>query len=594
MSRRIDQNSSRGKDAKSSNSRTTLLKLTVGRPTSSRGGHRQAFASKKTIRPTQPPSGSDAASTSSGDDSDDLNFDDETEDADDESEELEDPDVDFPSHLASLRGGAGSTHAVESFDQISEPETWTGFPDSVHNFPEWLDDEEIKKTLFDSDDDQVYEKVNEVSDSDNDEDEEALERAETAFLESQLQDEFSNPWASHFANQIDGMSAYGFGDDSDEGSNVFAFSGSDDLNEPQARRVHFEEPPSPALEKAMAVLADSPTISRSLLPAALQYGDDIIADDDAAGDDDENEDDYDSDATVELAAPAQAWRSTANHEKSNVESTPPMPTRKPAGQKGPVRGTFEDSGDKVTAILDSTGKKLLLSDPHLLGGIFARRFGPSVPGSPGVSFEEAVFGESDSSEPSQSPVPLPAQPIMDLMLPGLTSGEHISMDGHAIGFPEAFMPHDPSFLNEMCPRVFDDDDDANDPEKMLRIQDMITFDGDNESEDHDYRPSFPSMSAPSTPLAHLNNMNVSAFKRKAESTYMSRSSNLTALINKHIMSPSESSSKRKRKSNRYSSPYKDAHYQGVTPVQRMAYHEHPSSPAPQSSAHGHKRRKTMY
>lgn len=300
-----------------------------------------------------------------------------------------------------------------------------------------------------------------------------------------------------------------------------------------------------------------------------------------------------ADATVELAAPAQAWRSTSNREKNNVESIPPVPTRRPVGQKGPIRGTFEDSGDKVTAILDSTGKKLLLSDPHLLGGVFARRYGPSVPGSPSVGFSEAVFGDSDSSEASLSPRPSSAQPILDLMLPGLTSGEHASMNGHAIGLPETFMPHDSSFLNELCPKVFDEDD-TNDPEDMLRIQDMITFDADNESEDPDYRPSFPSISAPSTPLAHLNNMNVSAFKRKTESMYMPRSSNLTALINKHLMSPPESSPKRKRRPDRYASPYKDAHYHGVTPVQRMAYQEHPSSPAPSSSAHAHKRRKTMF
>lgn len=304
-----------------------------------------------------------------------------------------------------------------------------------------------------------------------------------------------------------------------------------------------------------------------------------------------------ADATVELAAPAQAWRATPARDKNNVESTPPMPTRRSVGQKGPVRGTFEDDGDKVTAVLDSTGKKLLLSDPHLLGGVFARRFGPSVPGSPSVGFSEAVFGDSDSSEASMSPRPSSAQPIVDLMLPGLTSGEHAPINGHAIGIPEAFMPRDASFLNEMCPRVFDEDD-TNDPEDMLRIQDMITFDGDNESEDLDYRPSFPSISAPSTPLAHLNNTNVSAFKRKTESSYMPRSSNLTALINKHLMSPTESTPKRKRRLDRYSSPYKDAHYNGVTPVQRMAFQEHPSSPAPAtttpSSARSHKRRRTMF
>lgn len=291
MSRRIDPNTSRGKRKQASNTRAPLLKLTVGGNASNTGSRRQKFASKKTIRHVPPPSISDGESTSSGDVSEDPDFEDHTDDADDESEDMEDPGVDFPSHLASLRGGAGLPDIQQSFDHVSEPDTWTGFPDSDNNYPNWLDDEEIKKTIFDSDDDQVYEKVNEVSDSDND-DEEALERAEAEFIEGQLQDEFNNPWASHFANQIDGMSAYGFGsEDSDEESNVFAFSGSDDLNDSQARRVHFEERQSPNLEKAMAVLADSPTISRSLLPAALQYGhEDGLTD----NDDDQNKDeDYD-------------------------------------------------------------------------------------------------------------------------------------------------------------------------------------------------------------------------------------------------------------------------------------------------------------
>lgn len=287
----MDSNTSRGKQKQASNTRAPLLKLKLGATSSNKGNGRQKFASKKTIRPRPPPSISDAESTSSGDISDDPDFEDQTDDADDESEEIEDPGVDFPSHLVSLRGAAGLPDTQQSFDNVSEPDTWTGFPDSDQNYPTWLDDEEIKKTIFDSDDDQVYEKVNEVSDSDND-DEEALERAEAEFIEAQLQDEFNNPWASHFANQIDGMSAYGFGsDDSDEESNVFAFSGSDDLNDSQARRVHFEERSSPDLEKAMAVLADSPTISRSLLPAALQYGhDEGHAQHD---DDDLKEDDYD-------------------------------------------------------------------------------------------------------------------------------------------------------------------------------------------------------------------------------------------------------------------------------------------------------------
>lgn len=266
----------------------------MGGKSSQRGGRKRGFASKKTIRHSLPPTISDAESTSSGDVSDDADYDEQTDDADDESEESEEPEVEFPSHLASLRGGTGPPDNTHSLYHLPEPDTWTGFPDSdQESFPDWLNDEELRKTLFDSDDDdQVYERVNEVSDSDNDDDED-VERAEAAFYEAQLQDEFNSPWASHFANQIDGMSAYGFGDgDSSEEINVFAFSGSDDLNDSQARRVHFEEHQSPALEKAMAVLADSPTISRSLLPAALQYGE-ANATTDHDDKDENQEDDYD-------------------------------------------------------------------------------------------------------------------------------------------------------------------------------------------------------------------------------------------------------------------------------------------------------------
>lgn len=274
--------------------------------------------------------------------------------------------------------------------------------------------------------------------------------------------------------------------------------------------------------------------------------------------------------------------------------SPPAVPKRNSVTRGPIRGTFEDNGDKVTAILDSTGKKLLLSDPHLLGGVFARRFGPSAPASPSVSFSDAVFGESDSSVTSASPRPQTAQlAAIDPMMSGLISGEHAAVNGQATGMPEAFIPATASFLNDFITTdIFDSN--AIDPEETLRIEDMIAFGDDDDDTDNPDSPMLPnfqpsSLSAPNTPLPHLNHMNVAAFRRGTESTYFASSPHATALRNQFT-----TPLKRKRKPTRFDSPYNDAHYQGVTPVQRITAQEHDfsSSPAP-SSSHMHKRRKTI-
>jgi len=301
-----------------------------------------------------------------------------------------------------------------------------------------------------------------------------------------------------------------------------------------------------------------------------------------------------ADATEELEAPAQVWQMSSVRRNSKAGSSPPVPvTKRTPGQKGPIRGTFEDDGEKATAILDASGKKLLFSDAHLIGGVFARKYGPSLPASPSNSFASAVLNESDSSQASGSPRPQTAQPLpaVDLMLSGLTSGEHASTDGQATGLPEAFMPADTSFLNNyITTDLFGGEDDIN-PDGQLRLEDMIVFDMD--ADGHESNPDSPmaasflpdTMSAPSTPLAHLNHMNVSAFKRKAEPHYFD-DTRPTPMKNKFA------TPHKKRRPTRYDSPYNNAHYQGVTPVQRITCHELPSSPAP-SSSHMHKRRKTI-
>lgn len=254
-----------------------------------------------------------------------------------------------------------------------------------------------------------------------------------------------------------------------------------------------------------------------------------------------------------------------------------------------MRGIFEDAGDKVTAILDPTGKKLLLSDPHLLGGVFARRFGPSAPASPSVGFSDAVFGESGSSLASDSPRPQSAHMAnVDPIMAGLISGTN----GHATGMPEAFMPSNSNFLNDLVAGdIFDAEED--DPETTLRLEDMIAFGEDTDDESTVDSPIVPnpfaahSISAPGTPLAHLNQYNVAAFKRNMEPTYFQSS---PAPLRNKFTTPL----KRKRRNIRNDSPYNHSHYDGVTPVQRITAmdHEVSSSPAP-SSVRMHKRRKTI-
>ena len=274
------------------------------------------------------------------------------------------------------------------------------------------------------------------------------------------------------------------------------------------------------------------------------------------------------------------------------------------GQKGPVRGTFEDDGEKATAILDSSGKKLVFWDAHLIGGVFARKYGgPSAPASRSNSFASAVLNETDSSHASMSPQPPIASPPTalpmlnaDLILSSPTSGEPAAMDGQAIPLPESFTSADISFLNQYTtPDDISLDYDIA-PDGNLRLSDIIAMgtdtDGDESNSETPMAASLlpSSMSAPSTPivpLAHLNHMNVSAFKRKAEPHLLDT---LPSPMRNSFVTPL----KRKRRSTRYEAPYSNPLYEGVTPVQRVSCNDFPSSSSPvPSTSHTHKRRKTI-
>lgn len=262
MSRRLNSNA-RSRQPQLSSAKSSQLKLTFGRRYGQKTGGKTSLVPKNNARKRKATSISDVESTES-DVSLESDLDDESEDADDESD---DPEVEAPSRYSSIRNGAGPQYDQDS-DNLSEAGDWEGFPEEdveVEAETDLVVDEDFEKKLFDSDDDLVYERVNDVSDSDPEYDDAALQEVETKALEA----EFGDDLTSHFANQIDGMSAYGFGDNSDDASVHWAFSSSDEAHDLTDRHVHFQEHPTVGVTNAFNMLADSPTMSRALLPSAF-------------------------------------------------------------------------------------------------------------------------------------------------------------------------------------------------------------------------------------------------------------------------------------------------------------------------------------
>lgn len=272
------------------------IKLTFGGKTGKKNGALKTTTVRNNKKKSRLPSFSEAESTTSGGESDgESDIDEESEEADDESE---DPEVDALSHLAKLPRGAGPTPSNQESTGFPEPGEWAGFPDLPDAKDPYDIDQDLEKTFFDSDDDLVYERVNEVSESENENDAD-LERSEEALLTA----EFDEERTSHFANQIDGMSAYGFGDDSEdeeeEGSIFFPFSSSDEANEAHERRVHFQERMSiieqqeVGMPHAFTVLGHSPTMTRALLPSGLTLPNESSDDEEEQHHGEPAEDNYD-------------------------------------------------------------------------------------------------------------------------------------------------------------------------------------------------------------------------------------------------------------------------------------------------------------
>jgi len=169
----------------------------------------------------------------SGDEADNDEDDDDDDDEDDEDND-EEPEFFAPSHARSLHQTGRKISPLQY-----ENELFAG---------------------SDEDDDDVYEAVNDISDSEDGAPEELEEQIE-AFDEQDILHEF--------LDDIDGLSAVGYGGDLDPLETLTAFSdeSGSSMEATSRRRVHFPED----VEQRKNVLSASlsPLLTRALLPSAL-------------------------------------------------------------------------------------------------------------------------------------------------------------------------------------------------------------------------------------------------------------------------------------------------------------------------------------
>ena len=235
---------------------------------------RAATVTKKSIgkrkREDTPASGHSSATFCGFDSADDASDEDSEEDLEDEDNL---PAVKAPSRSRKVNVAgrkpdpipdnvsvAGSDNMFGGFDNYYED-------DEDPNFSPEENRKRFEEKIFaDSDDDgdiDVYQAVDDISDSDDDLDEQRIQDQEV--LAMLPEDVFSD---TDFLNQIDGMSAYGFGNDSD--TSIYRFPSSQDGDSATEgvaeRHVHFAADADPTL---FMRLSASPTITRALLPSAL-------------------------------------------------------------------------------------------------------------------------------------------------------------------------------------------------------------------------------------------------------------------------------------------------------------------------------------
>lgn len=196
--------------------------------------------------------------------------DDESTTSGDEGDAEDDEDDAEPNVTAPFRAVTSHETGRYQYDRSDDNLSEAGETDSM--FGDSYDPEmevELQNRLVDDDNDELYQGVDDISDSDIDDDKILEEQAKIVLEDVHsdgLRDDSEDP--SFYLNQIEGMSAYGFGDDSDGTVQFYGSSqSSDSANETLTRHVRFEE--TFPEERAFRGLSESPTMTRALLPSAM-------------------------------------------------------------------------------------------------------------------------------------------------------------------------------------------------------------------------------------------------------------------------------------------------------------------------------------
>ena len=281
----------------------------------------------------------------------------------------------------------------------------------------------------------------------------------------------------------------------------------------------------------------------------------------------------------EAVAPATSPSTSPKRKKGKKEKAP---------RKGPRAGTFIVDQDKPWGILDASGKRVVMlpapdSQRHdWLDAKLRQDYD-----APGEATLDQLLDESDGSvTSSQDAMENTMEGKADIMLAGLNSND--TGTGQATGPSEAFYPPtgyqvagDYIISQEELTRTFSDSDEGDIP---MDIGNFISFDDDLSDEDD--TPTSPAMVINMPPVSelpgyaineefpHLNNRNVTAFRRNADpaqavlNTTPTFSSFQQSETSSHRPRTPKTGHKRKASSLPYQSPV----YQGVTPVQRHVWH----------------------
>ncbi|RMZ86361.1 hypothetical protein DV736_g6411, partial [Chaetothyriales sp. CBS 134916] len=444
----------------------------------------------------------------------------------------------------------------------------------------------------DENDDEAYKAVDDISDSDDD-DVEAYEQQQLLAMLSD--DEIVE---GELLNQIDGLSEYGFGNESDSTSHFHSPQGSDLEHVPQ-RHVHFDFDSADALQRT---LSTSPTISRALLPSALPEHLGVYADPPSIS---SSDDMYDSDATDEdlPSAAIQQAAAAAKEKPTKLKTEQPEPSpgatpkakAKTPKRRGPPRGIFIDEGTKASGILDSSGKVLLITHPHLLGDEFAKRYGNSAPASPSADFQELLDGSDTESMPGT----FDSAPLLDA---GAVAGALVAQIASPVGAAPTLISSASSFAAPdfgSSHYILDDDVFSDDlGEDVIDIADVIKFDESDDSDD----PTTPIYMPPKNQLSSASaqnaipsfvNAGVTAFRNNADlklTTFSTENLSRLSELTTPVRRAQSAARKRKRTTE---SPYASPHYAGVTPVQRMRDPNPSTAPATPDTASRPKRQRML-